>query len=74
MLPFQMDGEPSFDTGDYIFVPNIRHALNGDMKSIRAYVIKDKPEPISLYIAPLTDEEKSIIRQGCLINYNRAKK
>ncbi|MCB6543717.1 hydratase, partial [Desulfovibrio desulfuricans] len=27
MVPFQMEAEPSFEVGDYVFVPGIRAAL-----------------------------------------------
>ena len=71
MIPFQMKGEPEFEVGDYIFVPNIRKALDGDMKDIRAYVIGEEVKEISLYVADMTDDEKKIVKAGCLINYNR---
>lgn len=59
---------------DYIYVPGIRLALDGDMKEITAYVIKNgKAEPMKLYIAEMTEEEKKIVKAGSLINYNREK-
>ena len=30
MLPFQMEEEPEFGVGDYLYVPNIRSQLDGD--------------------------------------------
>ena len=39
MLPFQMEAEPEFEVGDYIYVPGIKAALDGDMRDIKAYVI-----------------------------------
>jgi aconitate hydratase len=74
MVPFVMVGEPDFADDDYIFVPNIRKALDGDMSSIPAYVLGETVRPLTLAIAPLTDEEKEIIRCGSLINYNRKQK
>ena len=43
------------------------------MSSIEAYVISTKKDSykINLSIAAMTDEEKEIIKAGCLINYNR---
>ena len=32
MLPFQMEEEPEFGVGDYLYVPNIRRQLDGDLK------------------------------------------
>lgn len=77
MLPFHLKGEPdSFEVDDYIYVPNIRKALdNNDLSDIRAYVIKDhKATPIDLYIKDMTENEREIVKAGCLINFNRNKK
>lgn len=74
MLPFQMNGEPEFEVGDYIYIPGIKAALDGDMKDIKAYVIGKEVKELSLYIADMTDDEKKIVKAGCLINYNRNKK
>lgn len=74
MLPFQMKGEPEFEVGDYIYIPGIKAALDGDMKDIKAYVIGKETKELSLYIADMTDDEKKIVKAGCLINYNRNKK
>ena len=74
MVPFVMVGEPDFADDDYIFVPDIRKALDGDMTNIPAYVLGKTVKPLTLAIAPLTDEEKEIIRCGSLINYNRTRK
>ena len=71
MVPFVLNVEPDFADDDYIFVPDIKKALDTDMKEIKAYVIGDEIRPLSLAIEPLTDEEKEIIRCGSLINYNR---
>ena len=71
MLPFQMKNEPAFEIGDYILVPNVLDAMNGDMQSIKAYVLGDEVKEIELYIAPMTEDEKKIVKAGCLINFNR---
>lgn len=74
MLPFHLKGAPDkFDIGDFIYVPGIRQALvDNRLDSIPAYVIKDgKAEEIELYINPMTENERRIVADGCLINYNR---
>ena len=71
MIPFIMEEEANFEINDYIYVPQIKDALNGDMKSIKAYVISDEIKEINLSISYLTDVEKEIIKAGCLINYNK---
>ena len=75
MLPFHLKGEPTmFEVDDYIYVPNVRTALEGDLADIPAYVIKDgKAEEIHLYIQPMTENERKIVKAGCLINFNRNK-
>ena len=73
MVPFQMKDEPEFGVGDYIYVPDVKKALDGDMKDIKAYVIGDQVKEISLYISDMTPIEKEIVKAGCLINYNRNK-
>ena len=71
MIPFQMEAEPEFEVGDYIYVPGIRKVLEGDMKHIKAYVIGDTVKELDLYVADMTAEEREIVKAGCLINYNR---
>ena len=71
MLPFQMKNEPAFEIGDYILVPNVLDAMDDDMQSIKAYVLGDEVKEIELYIAPMTEDEKKIVKAGCLINFNR---
>ena len=73
MLPFHLKGEPTmFEVDDYIYVPNVRTALDGDLTDIPAYVIKNgKAEEIHLYIQPMTENERKIVKAGCLINFNR---
>ena len=71
MVPFLMDGEPRFEVGDYIYVPGVKNALDGDLSSIPAYVIKDEVYPVTLHIADMTEEERQIVKAGSLINYNQ---
>ena len=73
MLPFLLDAEPDFEVEDYIFVPNIKSHLRGDMSKIPAYIIGNDIKEISLNIAEMTDAEKSIVEAGSLINYNKSK-
>ncbi len=71
MLPFQMEEEPEFAVGDYIYVPGIRKILDGDLNNIKAYVLGEQVKEITLYIADMTPEEREIVKAGCLINFNR---
>ena len=76
IVPFQYKGSlDAFDVDDWIFVPRIRTALEGDLSSIPAYVVKDgAATPIELFVADMTPEERQIVEAGCLINFNRSRK
>ena len=73
MLPFIIkEGELPFANGDYLFVPEIRKAVEEKTPEVKAYAVKDgQLTEFSLTLGDLTDEEREIIRKGCLINYNR---
>ena len=73
MLPFIIkEGELPFANGDYLFVPEIRKAIEEKAPEVKAYAVKDgQLTEFSLTLGDLTDEEREIIRKGCLINYNR---
>ena len=70
-----MVGEPTFDVGDSIFVPGIRAALDADSRTFQAFVIRQdgRVQEIELTMAPVTKDEREIIKAGCLINYNKAR-
>ena len=74
MLPFITEEEHehlSFKNGDYIFVPDIRKAVEDKDEVIHAYVIGDEITELSWKLGELTDVEREIILKGCLINYYR---
>ena len=74
MLPFLYDNEElPFTNGDYLFVPNILKAIQDKVDVVKAYVVKeDGLKEFELHLGELTEHERSIILEGCLINYNRA--
>ena len=72
MLPFitEEDHENlSFANGDYIFVPEIRKAVEEKAAEIKAYVVGDELKEVTFKLGDLTDVEREIILKGCLINY-----
>ena len=74
MLPFITEEEHtklSFRNGDYLFVPDIRKAVEDKASTIKAYVVGDDLKEIDLKLGDLTDAEREIILKGCLINYYR---
>ncbi len=69
MLPFLCDNVP-FEKGCYVFVPNIRKAVTDKAAEIPAYVLNaNGAKEITLRLGDLTDSEREIILDGCLINY-----
>ena len=73
MLPFLIDaGKLPFTNLDYLFVPDVKKAVEEKWDVIKAYAVKDGAlKPFELRLGELTDEERQIILKGCLINYNR---
>ena len=72
MLPFTIDkGELPFKNKDYIFVPDVRKAVEDKLTKIPAYVVNEGMKEITLSLGELTDDEREIILKGCLINYYR---
>ena len=72
MLPFIIpEGELPFANGDYLFIPDIRKAVEEKSDAITVYKVGDTLVPFTVTLGELTDEEREIILKGCLINYNR---
>ena len=73
ILPFTIDKDTEFNynDGDYVFVPNIRSIIENKEETANGYVIKNggSYDSIKLNIAGLTDDERQIILDGCLMNY-----
>ena len=70
MLPFLIEkGELPFKNGDYIFIPNIKEAVEKKQEEISAYVVGTEATPFTLRLGELTEDEREIILKGCLINF-----
>ena len=78
MLPFVIDeGTPfDFDSGDMIFVPHVREKIVAKESVFPAKVVtKDgKTCELTLRLGALTDDERSILLEGCLMNYYAAQR
>ena len=73
ILPFTLDKDEKFDynEGDFVFVPNVRKLVESKAEEFDAKVVR-KDGTVSdckLYVKGLTDDEKEIILDGCLMNY-----
>ena len=75
IFPFTLDASVSFDykPGDFLFIPGLTEAVRRNQESIPAQVITaDGVTPITLTLKGLTDDEKTILLDGCLMNYYKA--
>ncbi len=80
MLPFIMDENAvdttqdnpyGFENGDYVFIPDVKKAVEEKADVIKGYIVNKGMKEISLKLGELTDDERTIITSGCLINYYR---
>ena len=72
MVPFTIDENTDFNykSGDLLFVENVKeNILNGKEEFNGKIISGDKITPIKLYCKNLTDNEKKILLDGCLINF-----
>ncbi|WP_297824818.1 hydratase [uncultured Desulfovibrio sp.] len=80
MLPFVVDAglANALRVGDYLVIPHIREAVEEKRPVILACLVhagedgaqgKARAEQISLNLRELTDDERQIILDGCLINF-----
>ena len=68
MIPFLFENN-DFKVGEYIYVENIKSAIENGEKTFKAKVLGENARDITLKMDALTDAEKQIILKGCLINY-----
>ena len=73
MTPFLVDDPDVFALGDYIFVPGVRQAVLENADRIAAYAVKPDGTVTAFEVSTgaLTEPERQIIADGCLINYYR---
>ena len=72
MLPFLYQGELPFENGDYLFIKDIKKAIEEKNDTIKAYVVNKGMKEFELHLGNLTEDERDIIEKGCLINYYRS--
>lgn len=75
MLPFLIEeGELPFKKGDYLFIPNIRKAVEKGQREVKAFVADGTGKAFTLGLGEMTADERQIILDGCLINYYKSGK
>jgi len=72
MLPFTITlEEMPFGDDDYILVKDVRRVLEAGEEEVTAYVLGEETKEFKLDLKGLTQNERQIILDGCLINYYR---
>ena len=77
IMPFTISPDTPFDynPGDFVFVKGIRQAVLDCKEEIDAKVItKDGVKDIHLFFQNLTQDERTILTEGCLMNYYASQK
>ena len=71
MLPFLVEDPTVFQKGDYVFLPGVRTALLNAADSMPAAAVHadGTVTPFTVRLGALTDAERQILADGCLINY-----
>ena len=76
IVPFTLaeGAEFPYEDGEFVFVPGIREAISQGKEEIPAKAIRrdGTVEDLTLYVKGLTEDEKTIILEGCLMNYYAA--
>ena len=71
MLPFLVEDPDALALDSYVFVPGVRRALLEAADAMTGYVVgaDGSVTPVTLRLGALTDDERQILADGCLINY-----
>ena len=76
IVPFTMDQsiEFNYEDGDWVYIPGVKAAILEGKEDIPAKVITKAGEVVDLPLQckGLTDDEKLILKEGCLMNYYAA--
>jgi len=73
MAPLLVEDEHAFALGDWVFVPGLRKAVLEGTPAFTAYAVRadGTVSPFTVTLGELTQDERQIIADGCLINYYR---
>ncbi|MDR1839096.1 MAG: hydratase, partial [Treponema sp.] len=69
ILPFLITEESALSVDSWIFFPGIKEAVKQKKESISGFVLGDMVKEIHASLGELTDAERQILVDGCLINY-----
>jgi aconitate hydratase len=83
LIPFTVKQDPALTVDEYVYIPDIRDAVLSGKEQVIAYVSAtkedalqrtDKARAVRLYMEGLSDEERDVLAEGCMINYYRKSK
>jgi aconitate hydratase len=69
ILPFLIKDENVFTLNSWVFFPGIKTAIQEKKETIIGYVLGDTAVEIGTTLGELTDAERQILIDGCLINH-----
>ncbi len=71
MLPFLVENPGALDNGDYVYLPGVRKALLEAADELDAVAVKPNGGLVkfTVKLGAMTDAERRILADGCLINY-----
>jgi len=75
MTPFTLPegAEFEYEVGDWVYIPGIKAAIAAGQEEFAAKVItKDGVKDLKLLCKGLTENERQILQEGCLMNYYAA--
>jgi aconitate hydratase len=73
MLPFTTGDAQAFKSGDYVYLPSVRAAVEGGAETIKGYIVGDRLAETVLSLGSLNGGERRILLSGCLMNDYRDK-
>jgi aconitate hydratase len=71
ILPFIITDEKALSPDSWIFLPGIQKQVREKAAAIKGYVLGGKPLEIAVSLGELTESERQILLDGCLINFYR---
>ena len=73
MTPFLTDAPEAFSLGDHVFIPGLRKAILNGVTDLTAFAVHadGSVTPFAVSTGDLTQPEREILTDGCLINYYR---
>ncbi len=73
LFPFTASSIEKLKVGSYVFIPGLRKAVEEGVSSITGLILHEgSVEELNLDFAPLNNEERAILLDGCLVNHYRS--